>query len=171
MAIASAKLIDLLQQTIALLERSEQYQWGHSGACNCGHLAQVITGYDKSQIHYWAMQKGGDWTDNAGDYCQSSGYEIDRVIEIMLQVGLQIEDIQDIETLSNAKVLAHLPPEKRRLRHNKKEDVIFYFQTWVALLEQELGHANTHQWTPHSSAPMQEVVIYDSIPNAVLSGI
>lgn len=168
MAIASAKLIDILQQTIALLERSEQYQWGHSGACNCGHLAQVITGHDKSQIHYWAMQKGGDWTDNAGDYCQSSGYEIDRVIEIMLQVGLQIEDIQDIETLSNPKVLAHLPAEKRQLSHNKKEDVIFYFQTWVALLEQELGLASTHQWTPHPTAPMQEVVIYDSVPQEVL---
>lgn len=171
MAIASAKLIDILQQTIALLERSEQYQWGHSGACNCGHLAQVITGYDKSQIHYWAMQKGGDWTDNADDYCQSSGYEIDRVIEIMLQAGLQIEDIQDIETLSNPRVLAHLPPERRQLRHNQKEDVIFYFQTWVDLLEQELGHTANSSWTPHRTAPMQEVVIYDSVPNAVIARV
>ena len=167
MAIASAKLIDLLQQTVALLERSDQYQWGHSGACNCGHLAQVITGYDKAQIHYWAMQKGGDWTDNSSDYCQTSGYEIDRVIEIMLEAGLQLEDIQDIENLSNRRILEHLPGGRRSLNHNKKEDVILYFQTWIHLLEQDLGKTGK-AWVANPSAPVSEVVIYDSIPNDVL---
>jgi hypothetical protein len=173
MAIASVKLIDILQQTIVLLNDSEQYQWGHSGACNCGHLAQVITGYDKAQIHYWAMQKGGDWTDNSSDYCQSSGYEIDRVIEIMLGAGLQLEDIQDIENLSNPKILEHLPGGRRMLNHNQKEDVILYFRTWVDLLEQELSgtHAvSRHNWVAHPTRPGSEVMIYDSIPGDVLAG-
>lgn len=174
MAIASTKLIDILQQTILLLSESEQYQWGHSGACNCGHLAQVITGHDQAQIHYWAMQKGGDWTDNAADYCQSSGYEIDRVIEIMLGVGLQIEDIQDIETLSNPKILAHLPGSRRHLNHNQKEDVLLYFQTWVDLLEQELRENTTGEtsgerhWVPHPVRE-REVLVYDSVPNQYLT--
>lgn len=43
MAIASERLIDMLRQTVVALKDSDQYQWGHSGACNCGHLAQVLT--------------------------------------------------------------------------------------------------------------------------------
>ncbi len=170
MAIASVKLIDILQQTVAMLESSDQYQWGHSGACNCGHLAQVITGYDKAQIHYWAMQKGGDWTDNSADYCDSSGYEIDRVIEIMLGVGLQLEDIQDIENLSNPRILAHLPNGKKSLNHNQKDDVLLYFRTWIDLLEQELADAPVaeRKWVANPSRQASEVMIYDSIPNEAL---
>lgn len=169
MAIASERLIDVLRQTVVALKDSDQYQWGHSGACNCGHLAQVLTGYDKAQIHYWAMQKGGDWTDNAGEYCDTSGYEIDRVIEIMLQAGLQIEDIQDIENLSNPRILRSLPPARRNLQRHVKADVVTYFEAWIALLQSELdGQAPRLDWVASRSEPQKEVVIYDSIPELVL---
>ncbi|MBF2053383.1 MAG: hypothetical protein IGS03_07965 [Candidatus Sericytochromatia bacterium] len=169
MAIASERLIDVLRQTVVALKDSDQYQWGHSGACNCGHLAQVLTGYDKAQIHYWAMQKGGDWTDNAGEYCDSSGYEIDRVIEIMLQAGLQIEDIQDIENLSNPRVLRSLPPDQRQLQRHLKADVVKYFEAWIHLLQSELdGQSPQMDWVASRSEPQKEVVIYDSVPELVL---
>lgn len=170
MAIASERLIDVLRQTVVALKDSDQYQWGHSGACNCGHLAQVLTGHDKGQIHYWAMQKGGDWADNSAEYCPSSGYEIDRVIEIMLQAGLQIEDIRDIENLSNPRILKALPPERRPLQRHLKDDVIAYFQAWIQLLQSELeGTTPRLNWVSNRSEVQTEAVIYDSVPEAVFS--
>lgn len=161
MAIANQKLIDILEKTIILLQSTEQYQWGHSGACNCGHIAQVITGYNKGQIHAMAMEKGGDWTENSRDYCDTSGYEIDQVMKIMLESGLQIEDIREIENLSNPRILDNITGSIQYLDKNKKENVLLYFQTWLMLLKADLK--NSSYWVPGQIA-LEEVPIYDSLP-------
>ncbi len=130
-------LIEALRRTVKRLRTGHDYQWGHMGSCNCGYLAQELTKYSKSDIHTFAMQRYGDWNEQVQEYCPSSGFKMDEIISIMLDAGLTISDLKHLETLSDPKVLALLPPTQRSLRCNVKEDVILYLQCWTSKLEQE----------------------------------
>ena len=57
--------IAIIRKTAANLAASSEYQWGHMGACNCGHLAQQITFKSKAEIHNRAMTGLGDWNDQS----------------------------------------------------------------------------------------------------------
>lgn len=138
MARANLKLIDAIRNAAEKIERGNNYQWGHMGACNCGYLAQELTKYSKAEIHKYAMRKYGDWTDQVRDYCSTSGMPMDEIISVMLNSGLNKEDLIDLERLKNHKVLRAIPEGKRDLNHNQKEDVARYMRAWADLLEKEL---------------------------------
>ncbi|MED5373042.1 MAG: hypothetical protein VX899_18635 [Myxococcota bacterium] len=158
MGIHRAQLVGYLKDTVTLLESSPHYEWGNSGACNCGHLAQVMTGHHKADLHRWALERDGDWTETARSYCENSGLPIDQVIDVMLSKGLQLEDIRHIEYLSHPDVLARIPG-RSSLRHNQREDVILYFRAWAELLEQE-----GVTWEARRMLPQDRVAVHDSIP-------
>lgn len=164
MGVVRKKLMNFLEKSVHLLRNSPHYEWGHSGSCNCGHLAQAITEQSPAQIHRWSQEKAGDWSEKAKAYCQSSGYKIDAVISTMLSQGLRLEDIQHIEYLSHPEVVSQLPAGKRSLRRNNKEDVILYFETWIQVLQQQ---ASGSLWTSQKMAHRDEVEIYDSVPEVV----
>ena len=66
MAQASLRLIQALRETAARLEReSTIYRWSQLAHCNCGHLAQTITGLSPSAIHEAAVRHRGDWAEQA----------------------------------------------------------------------------------------------------------
>jgi hypothetical protein len=134
----SLQLIDALRKTAARLERCSNYQWGHMGSCNCGFLAQEITGLRKEEIHKRAMERYGDWSEQLNDYCPASGLPMDEVISEMLAFGFDADDLKHLERLSDPKVRHSLPGEKKDLAHNHKPDVILYIRTWAELLEQVL---------------------------------
>jgi hypothetical protein len=138
MAQATLELIAALRRTAARLEAGSDYQWGHMGACNCGHLAQTITRLPKREIHEWALERVGDWETQANQYCPTSGYRIDDVIAAMLDLGMTRRDIRNLERLADPQVLAQLPEGERRLAHNRREDAIRYMRAWADLLEAEL---------------------------------
>jgi hypothetical protein len=138
MAKATVQVIDAIQKTVARLEKSTTYQWGHMGSCNCGNLAQVITSLDKAEIHKYAMRRHGDWNEQLIDYCPTSGLPIDHIIDQMLAFGFTREDLAHLERLSDPEVLKILPKDKRYLKHNFKKDVIIYLKAWINLLEDEL---------------------------------
>lgn len=138
MARSSARLVAAIRQTAERLTRGDNYQWGHMGSCNCGHLAQTLTHYQKGQIHGAAMWRHGDWTEQLRDYCPQSGFPMDEIIEQMLAWGLDTSDLAHLERLSSPAVLEALPPNRRNLQHNMRDDVVLYLQTWAALLELEL---------------------------------
>ncbi len=136
MARASLELIQAFRKTIEKLKTGAPYQWGHMGACNCGNLAQEITQFTKAEIHQYAMQRHGDWNEQLIDYCPSSGVPMDMVIDKLVNSGLTLDDLAHLEKLSSPKVLSQIPPERRRnLMKNKKEDVIYYLETWAKILE------------------------------------
>lgn len=56
----------------------------------------------------------------------------------MIAWGLSKDDLAHLERLSDAKVIKALPPNKRYLRHNQRDDVVLYLNTWADLLELEL---------------------------------
>lgn len=137
MARANESLIKALRKAADLIEKNTDYQWGHMGACNCGHLAQVITGYSKAYIHQTALANGvGDWNEQLRDFCPTTRKPFDDIVAAMLDLGVSVEDLSRLERLSDARVLARLPFDTT-LQHNVREDVVLYLTLWADLLEEE----------------------------------
>jgi hypothetical protein len=144
MALATDYVINSLKQTIENLLETNDYQWGHMGACNCGHLARVVTNFTRAEIHQYALlTQEGDWNDMLNAYCTVSEAPIDMVISEMVNKGFSTSDLKHLEYLSDPKILQTLGITL--LNRNKKEDLILYLNTWVDLLEeQKLKYVPTH---------------------------
>lgn len=139
-------LAPALRETAARLRTNADYQWGHFGACNCGHLAQTLTRKTREEIHRAAVERGAswarppvdDWGDAAIEHCPASGLPLDAIIDEMLEAGLTLGQIRDLEELSDRRILRRLPDGKRHLRKNARADLIVYLETWADLLDEEL---------------------------------
>lgn len=138
MATATPLLIALLRESADRLEAADTYQWGHMGMCNCGFLARTVTGLSEHVIHEAALVRGGDWEQQAKDYCPTSGLMIDSIIATMMDIGLSPEDMAHLEKLSDDRVLQRLPHDRRYPARNVKADVVLYMRTWADLLADEL---------------------------------
>ncbi len=138
MAKASIELSAALRKAARNLAQGKPYQWGHMGSCNCGHLAQVLLNMDKAAIHQTAMEKPGDWSEQAKAFCNTSGMEMDQLIFGLFEKGLSTDDIMNLEYLKDPNLLALIPHEKLPLKHNKREDVILYLDTWAEAMERTL---------------------------------
>ncbi|MCA9595950.1 MAG: hypothetical protein KC776_21700 [Myxococcales bacterium] len=142
MARPSRELVTALRTTAARIGAGAPYAWTHLGACNCGHLAQTLTSRSKEELRKLAMERAGEWADQALEYCPGSGYPIDHVIGTMLDVGLTQEDIGHLERLSCPEVLATIPvPRRIELSYRDREHVVEYLLAWAALLEERLPRA------------------------------
>ncbi len=136
MASATPKVIAALRQTSQNLKNNEAYQWGHMGACNCGHLARVVTPFTKAEIHQYAIAtREGDWSEMVSEYCSVSNAPIDMVIAEMLNAGFTTSDLQYLEYLSDPQILKLL--NKSTLNRNNRADLIEYLEAWVAILEEK----------------------------------
>ena len=140
-------LITRLLETAARLRSTNDYRWTHQGRCNCGHLAQTLTGLSAARIHQMAVQSEGEWLDHAEGYCETSQQPIDTVIKQMLAFGLSVEDLADLEYLRAPSVISWMPPHQRQPDYRRKEDVIAYFETWAAVLDAERALRNDPQQT------------------------
>ena len=138
MARPTPELIYALRQTARNLKRGIPYQWGHMGGCNCGNLAQQLTKLNRNQIHQYAMQRHGDWSEQAESFCSTSQMPIDLLINEMLAAGLTLEDLNHLEKLDDRQVLRRFPFERRFIKYNVREDVIAYMNVWAELLEEQL---------------------------------
>lgn len=138
MARPISEIIELLRKTGADIDTSSDYQWGHMGACNCGHLAQNITMKTKAEIHSSAMKGIGDWNDQLNDFCPGSGLPFEQIVQEMLAIGFSVKDLMCLEYLNDKKVL-QLLPEGVYLAKNKREDVVMYLNIWADMLEEEMN--------------------------------
>lgn len=140
---ANPDLVEALRATAARLQAGAEYRWTHMGSCNCGHLAQTVTRLSPAEIHRLALQKPGDWGEQAveyrppTEYCPTSGLPIDHVIQALLDLGLSRDDLRHLERLSDVEVLRRLPVERRNLDQRQRRDVVVYLRTWADLLEEE----------------------------------
>lgn len=155
MAYPSHRLIQVLRSTAGRLQAGPKaggaYQWGHMGACNCGHLAQTVTRLTPHDIHRKALSRPGDWNEQMREYCPTSGLPIDELITQMLALGLTPGDLAHLERLTAPEVLARLPEGERLLRHNQRDDVVRYMLVWADLLEEQLW-AHERQGCPAAKA-------------------
>ncbi len=160
MAKATPRLIEALRATAERIERTENYQWGHMGSCNCGHLAQELTRLNSAEIHRRAMEKYGDWSEQLNDYCPTSGLLMDDLITHMLNEGLDSEDLKHLERLSDQRILRCLPMEERHLKHNRRDDVVLYLKTWATMLEDEWASVQTLPKLNNSKAELENPVAF-----------
>lgn len=136
MALANPTVIAALRQTSQNLKNNEVYQWGHMGACNCGHLARVVTPFTKAEIHQYAVAtREGDWSEMVAEYCSVSNAPIDMVIAEMLNSGFSTSDLQNLEYLSEPQILKKIG--KLTLNRNSRTDLISYLDAWVEILEEK----------------------------------
>ena len=132
-----ADLAQHLRATAQRLRDGAFYRWTHQGRCNCGHLAQTLTGLQGKEIHEIALRSEGEWTDHINEYCDTSGLPVNDLIRQMLSFGLQIDELADLERLASPRVLKWLPEGKRYLNYRQREDVIIYFETWATVIDAE----------------------------------
>lgn len=136
MAKSNLQLIDLLRRTASRLEGGAPYQWGHLGACNCGHLAQEVTALSADELMRRAKGHAAEWNELVVDTCRDSGLPFEWVIDQLMARGLEREDLAKLEYLSDRRVLARIPLERRRvMQRQNREDVVLYMRAWAELLE------------------------------------
>lgn len=165
MARVSLQLISVLRQTALRLEDpSVTYRWSHFAHCNCGHLAQTITGLEPREIQERALRREGDWAQQAerviftdlpdyGDrpaldegcyepepreHCTATGIPLDSVFAAMFELGLSREDIVHLERLSDPLIRRRLGTNKTKYPFSERANVVAYLRAWADLLEEQL---------------------------------
>lgn len=131
-------LIEGLRKAARNLRDGAFYAWGHHGACNCGHLLQVITKLSKEEIQTYAHTGYGEWTEIVEESCSVTGIPLGLLITELRSMGLTNVDIHNLEYLEDRAVLNNLPGGFRWLKRNQREDVIIYFETYANMLEEKL---------------------------------
>lgn len=131
-------LAEGLRKAAANLKNGAFYAWGHHGACNCGHLLQVVTRLTKEDILTYAHTGSGEWTEIVEESCDVTGIPLGLLIRELRSLGLTNTDIHNIEYLEDRKVLENLPGGFRWLKRNNREHVIAYFETFAGMLEEKL---------------------------------
>jgi hypothetical protein len=127
------------------LREGAYYAWGHHGACNCGHLLQVVTDLSKEEILTYAHTGRGEWTELAEESCSVTGAPFDLLIKKLQDLGLTPTDIHNLEYLEDREVLNRLPGGFRWLKKNLREDVIVYFETLAEIIESKITAAETKE--------------------------
>lgn len=125
------ELAHALRTTADRLESTSSFMWGHMGACNCGHLAQTVTGLTGAEIHRAALAREGEWERQANEYCPTSGLLVDHILAAMFAMGFTRADVRHLERLSDPRVLARVG---RPLRFNRRQDAIDYLRAWAELV-------------------------------------
>ena len=129
-------LIDALRATSKRLENEDvQYQWGHMGQCNAGHLIQTLTGMSSFEIVESVDFQLDEWSEHAVDYCSCTGNKVDDIFLSIEKQGLTHTDIVKLENLSDRKVLENLEGGFRYLERNRREHVVEYMRSFADLLE------------------------------------
>jgi hypothetical protein len=176
MARASAELVFALRATAARLVGDDvTYRWSSFAHCNCGHLAQTITGLGPTEIQQRAMRREGDWGRQARDCasrtfpefdfgdrpaldegawepenvgaCMATGAPLDEVLAQMYALGLTSEDVGHLERLSDRHVRRRLGTHKEDFAHHERHNVIAYLRAWADLLEAQLAApVETAEW-------------------------
>jgi hypothetical protein len=161
MALPTLQVLQTLRQTRDRLASDSTYSWAHQGNCNCGHLAQVLTNKSHAEIHAFALQKAGDWSEHVIDYCPTSGFPIDHIIATILNAGFTRDDLVHLERLSDPAILARLPYNERHLKHNVRADVIRYLEAWITLIEEQFGEIGEAVYqVPYFGAPSEQEALY-----------
>lgn len=133
----STHLVRALRATAARLRLGADYAWTHMGACNCGHLAQTITGLSPAEVRAITYEKpSGEWAEQARDYCPTSGYRVDALLTVMFDLGLGPEDVVDLERLRNPAVLARMKTPPREVSYRDRAHVVEYMEAWADLLDE-----------------------------------
>lgn len=148
------KLIEALRKTIEVLKTNpEKYKWTDSKRCNCGLIAEQIMGktviggisqYSKDADPERSL---GPWQ-NGALLCEQMGRPINEVYGTLFKAGMSVEDICNLEHLTDINILKKLGLEKDRKFHpwcnsfinfnrNNIDYLIKYLTAWIEILQEE----------------------------------
>jgi hypothetical protein len=149
----NTQLIKHLRQAAErVLDPSTEYNHSTFEHCNCGILAQCVTGFSVGSRQYlthgeiWISLRdvfsmlnygrgGVGWAELSDFYCSTTGLPFSEVIESLLDIGLTARDIANLENLSDEKIVSRVglgPLTKDNPQHVAK-----YLEAWASLLEDE----------------------------------
>lgn len=148
MARCHPELIEVLRATAARLRQGSDYQWGHAGACNCGHLAREVTKLSRASIYRIV---DGQWSEYLRDHCPITGDGLEDVATQMIQFGFEAGELADLEHLSDDRILRRLPGGHRYLRRNERDHVVLYLETWADMLQEQLDRRTSPPGTKIAS--------------------
>ena len=133
---AKSFLIDALRETSRRLSHENvDYQWGHMGQCNAGHLIQTITGMSSYEIVQSVDFQLEEWSEHAQDYCAGTGCKVNDIFQTIEKHGMTHQDVENLENLSDRKILSNLEGGFRFLQRNNRMDVVAYMNSFADLLE------------------------------------
>lgn len=135
---SNPELIGALRETAKRLGEGAEYEWGHMGRCNCGHLVQTLTNMSSYEIVKSIDFQLDEWSEHARDYCAGTGHKVDDLFLTLQQAGFGYQDVIYLENLADGRVLDRLAGGRRYLQRNKVEDAILYMNTMADVLEAEL---------------------------------
>ena len=95
-------LIRALRETAHNLRQGCIYDWWHMTECNCGLLAQTITGMNATELRGAMGGMPGCWTHSASDeysYCKRTGEPLHAVFKTLADAGVEQKDYVAIEHL------------------------------------------------------------------------
>ena len=138
MAKATKQLVEALRKSADRIQSGAEYEWGHVGRCNCGHLVQAVTGKSSSQIIKGFGPALDEWTEHANDYCSTTGMPVQNMLDDLADIGFYPDDVRNLEYLSDKAVLKHPDLANRNLRRNDRDDVATYMNKLADVLEEEL---------------------------------
>jgi hypothetical protein len=119
------------------------YSWPNAAACNCGQVAQVVLSMPYDVLYARLAEDEswrGEWSNNINDLavCPSTGLYQNEILSTLQQLGLDAQDIINLEYLSDPIVLGRLNLE---LEHDQKANpllLISYLRAWADLIETQL---------------------------------
>lgn len=146
--------LEALKHAIQELKAGKFYKWTEMSACNCGIVAQSVTGYDSQTLH--KKIHDGTMIDLWGESavaCGVSGLPINEVLQALFDAGFTKAEIQSLEQCSDGRVLAEAGIDlrkpcyqdgKRTSHKAHKKTLIKYLEAWVRLIEREQPQVKEH---------------------------
>lgn len=158
----SAEKIQVLKDTLDGLNGRKKYEWANHGQCNCGMLAQTITGRTGSSIeNAFDKSEVGSWTTNIEAFkdqnstnCSTTGRPVAEIIKKMFDKGFTVQELIDLEWLRNPEILirakqlgnwevqdesAYRNKEEKKdnYKYESRTNLKLYLQAWLQILEEK----------------------------------
>lgn len=145
-----------------LKHNAVRYEWRQCSDCNCGLVAQAITGKTPSELDELINAEFSrspyldrTWTEIAGTLCPITGVPSSILFRQLYDAGMRFEDFSHLENLNNQDIIAKVNtlyfewttqerfflPNKRtktniRMQRSRHSSLRAYLGAWAAMIEE-----------------------------------
>lgn len=149
------KLSEALLEAARRLEAGLLYEFVDAGSCNCGVLAQVLTGLDRQEVCRRAYRRQGPGVGHIGlysvavgtaaatlgtsmdDACALTGMDEGSILRALGDAGMTPAEVCDLEHMTEDHVLRRMERLKPYDDVPTSQYVAAYMRAWAGVLEEE----------------------------------